>query len=233
MTSNPSPAYVGRVSAAFNDNGVGVRGDMKAVVRAVLSDPEARGNLKTDPDYGHLREPVLFVTGILRRFGPTSQPGSPVACKNESDGVINGITSALDQDVFNPPSVFNYYQMDYVLQNTTLSAPEFGIFSTGTALKRPNFVNQMVFGAGIPRDGNALCGTRIDLARWQQIAQSDPTGGLLVDTLSREYLAGAMSPAVRSQILTAVQAVSPTDSLKRARTAVYLTATAPQFQVLR
>jgi hypothetical protein len=57
VTSNPTPAYVGRVAAKFNDNGSGVRGDLKAVVRAILLDPEARGNVKTDPDYGHLREP--------------------------------------------------------------------------------------------------------------------------------------------------------------------------------
>jgi uncharacterized protein (DUF1800 family) len=233
VTSNPTPAYVRRVARVFNDNGGGVRGDMRAVIRAILTDPEARGNFKTDPDYGHLREPVLYATNIIRSMNPLSQTGAPAACKGLSDGVINGVTLVLDQDVFNPPSVFNYYPMDYVLQGTTLDAPEFGIFSTGTALKRPNFVNAMVFGPGIARDANALCGTRIDLARWQSLAQADPSGTLLVDTLNREFLNGSISAPVRGHVLTAVQAVAPSDTLKRARTALYLVLTSPQFQVQR
>ena len=233
VTSNPTPAYVGRVSAVFNDNGRGIRGDLGAVVRAILTDPEARGNLKTDPDYGHLREPVLFVTNILRPANPTANINAGGGCNNQSDGVINSATLVLDQDVFNPPSVFNYYPLDYTLQNTNLYAPEFGIFSTGTALKRPNFVNQMVFGTGIARTGDAPCGTKIDISRWQSLASSDASGVLLVDTMNREILHGSMSPQVRSHILTAVQAVASTNSLKRAQTALYLTATSSQFQVQR
>jgi len=233
VTSNPTPAYVGRVSAVFNDNGQGIRGDLKAVVRAILTDPEARGNLKTDPDYGHLREPVLFVTNILRPLNPTANTNSSGSCNGQSDGVLNGVTLVLDQDVFNPPSVFNYYPLTYTLQNTELYAPEFGIFSTGTALKRPNFVNQMVFGTGIVSTSDAPCGTKIDVSRWQSLASADTSGVLLVDTINTEILHGSMSPQVRGHILTAVQAVAPADSLKRARTALYLVATSPQFQVQR
>ncbi len=233
VTSNPTPAYIGRVSKVFNDNGQGIRGDLKAVVRAILTDPEARGNLKTDPDYGHLREPVQFVTNILRPLNATSNTNAAGGCNNQSDGVLNTVTLTIDQDVFNPPSVFNYYPMDYSLQNTDLAAPEFGIFSTGTALKRPNFVNQMIFGNGIVTTGDAPCGTRIDLSRWQSLAAADGSGALLVDTLNTEILHGSMSPPVRSHILTAVQAVAADNSLKRARTAIYLAATSAQFQVQR
>ncbi len=233
VTSNPSAAYVRRVAAAFNNNGSGIRGDMKTVIRAILTDPEARGNFKTHPDYGHLREPVVFLTGFLRNMNPTAQPGSPNACKNQSDGVLNGVTQLLDQDVFNPPSVFNYYPMDYVLQGTTLTAPEFGIFSTGTALKRPNAVNSLIFGIGIPRDGNATCGTRLDLSRWIALAESDASGAILVDTMNRDFLHGAMSAGMRNHVIGAVQAVASTDHLKRARTALYLVLTSPQFQVQR
>jgi uncharacterized protein (DUF1800 family) len=233
VTSNPTPAFTGRVAAVFNDNGQGIRGDLGAVVRAILTDPEARGNLKTDPDYGHLREPVLFVTNILRPANPTANLNASGDCNNQSDGVLNGVTLGLDQDVFNPPTVFNYYPLDYALQNSNLSAPEFGIFSTGTALKRPNFVNQMVFGSGIIRAGDAPCGTKINTARWQLLAAADASGALLVDSLNTEILHGSMSPPVRSHLLTAVQAVAPTDSLKRARTALYLVTTSPQFQVQR
>jgi uncharacterized protein (DUF1800 family) len=247
VTSNPTPAYVGRVSAVFRDNGQGIRGDLKAVIRTILLDPEARGNLKTDPNYGKLREPVLFVTNTLRPFNPTANNNItvPVSCNGRSDGVINGITQTLDQDVFNPPSVFNYYPMEYVIPNTPLSGPEFGIFSTGTALKRPNFVNQMAPPNSSGANGilavaatsaiptNVPCGTQIDLTRLQLLSQSDSTGALLLDTLNREMMHGSMSTPVRNGFLTAIQAVSAANTLKRARTAYYLVATLPQYQVQR
>jgi uncharacterized protein (DUF1800 family) len=247
VTSNPTPAYVGRISAVFNDNGRGVRGDLKSVIRAILLDPEARGNLKTDPDYGKLREPVLFVTSVLRPFGPAANNNItvPAACNGQSDGVINGITQSLDQDVFNPPNVFNYYPMDYTIPNTPLSGPEFGIFSTGTALKRPNFVNQMAPANSTGTTGilavtptsvvptSFPCGTRIDLTRLQTLAASDSTGAALIDTLNRELMHGSMSAPVRNEFLTAIQAVASTNTLKRARTAFYLVTTLNQYQVQR
>lgn len=244
VTSNPTPAYVGRVAAVFNNNGQGTRGDLKAVVKAILLDPEARGNLKTDPNYGKLREPVLYVTSVLRPFNPTANNNIsvPAACNGLSDGVINDITQPLDQDVYNPPTVFNYYSMDYVIPSTPLSGPEFGIFSTGTALKRPNFVNQMAppnttGSTGILAVSGAAsstpCGTRIDLTRLQNLAAADSTGALLLDTLNTELMHGTMSPQLRSTFLTAIQAVASANTLKRARTAVYLVTTSMQYQVQR
>jgi uncharacterized protein (DUF1800 family) len=244
VTSNPTPAYVGRVSAVFNDNGQGARGDLKAVVRAILLDPEARGDIKTDPDYGKLREPVQYITNVLRPFNPSANNNTtvPASCNGQSDGVINGITQTLDQDVFNPPTVFNYYSLDYIIPGTPLAGPEFGIFSTGTALKRPNFINQMAppnssGTTGILAVSGATssnpCGTRIDLSRLQTLAAADTTGAALVDTLNRELMHGSMSAGVRGDILTAVQAVSSANTLKRARTAYYLVTTLNQYQVQR
>src|SRR5438552_3262322 len=94
VTSNPSPAYVGRCSAAFANNGSGVRGDMKAVITAILLDPEARGDTKTDPNYAHLREPVLLMTHLLRAFNAVT------------DGVLvtstgGSFSTPLGQNVFN------------------------------------------------------------------------------------------------------------------------------------
>ncbi len=244
VTSNPTPAYVGRVSAIFRDNGQGTRGDLKAVFRAILLDPEARGNIKTDPDYGKLREPVLFVTSVLRQFNPTANNNIsvPASCSGQSDGAINTLTQGLDQDVWNPPTVFNYYPMDYIIPNTPLAGPEFQIFSTGTTLKRPNVINQFA-PANLTTSGGIIavagaasnfpCGTRIDLARLQTSISADPTGANLVDILNRELMNGSMNPAVRQEILNAVQAVTSTNSLKRARTALYLATTASQYQVQR
>lgn len=244
VTSNPTPAYVGRVSAIFRDNGQGTRGDLKAVFRAILLDPEARGNIKTDPNYGKLREPVLFLTSILRPFNPTANNNIsvPVSCNGQSDGSINTLTQGLDQDVWNPPTVFNYYPMDYIIPNTPLAGPEFQIFSTGTALKRPNVINQFA-PANVTTSGGIIavagaasnfpCGTRIDLSRLQNLISADTTGTSLVDSLNRDLMNGSMNPAVRQEILNAVQAVTSTNTLKRARTALYLAATASQYQVQR
>jgi uncharacterized protein (DUF1800 family) len=242
VTSNPTPAYVGRIAAIFRDNGQGIRGDLKAVFRAILLDPEARGNIKTDPNYGKLREPVLFITSVLRLFNPTANNNIsvPASCNGLSDGSINTLTQGLDQDVWNPPTVFNYYPMDYTIPNTSLAGPEFQIFSTGTALKRPNVMNQfapanLTTSGGIAATtgvaSNIPCGTRIDIARLQSLISADTTGASLVDILNRDLMNGSMSAAVRQDILTAVQAVSSTNTLKRARTALYLVATSPQYQV--
>lgn len=235
VSSNPTPAFVKRIADVFSDrqNGGIDRGNLAKVIRAILLDPEARGNNKTDPDYGHLKEPVLYTTGFLRALDAKSANRASL-----SDGVINGITLNLDQDVFNPPNVFNYYVFQNTLPSTNLYAPEFTIMTTGTALKRPNFINQFVFnatGTGIPvnNPNNIPLGTSISLARYQPLATADSTGVQLVDALNTELMHGAMSSAVRTQILNAVQAVSSANSLKRTQTAIYLVTTSPQYQVLR
>ncbi|TRZ68882.1 MAG: DUF1800 domain-containing protein [Rhodocyclaceae bacterium] len=104
ITSNPSPAYVSRVASAFNDNGSGVRGDMQAVVRAILLDAEARGGMRGESGYGHLREPALFIAQFYRSLGGVS------------DGVwLKDRSSELGQNLFYPDTVFNYYPADYTL----------------------------------------------------------------------------------------------------------------------
>ena len=227
VTSDPTPAYVGRVAGVFNDNGSGVRGDMKAVVRAILLDPEARGDIKTDPNYGKLREPVQFVTNVLKGLNVSS-----AALTGQSDGVLTVYTNPLAQNPFNSPTVFNYYSPDYVIPGTTLLGPEFGIMTTGTAIARANVINNVAF-SGIPVTENTPEGTRIHLADLEALAAADPSGNLLLDDLDYRLLHGRMSPEMRAAILPAILAVSAADPLTRARTAVYLVATSSQFQIQR
>jgi uncharacterized protein (DUF1800 family) len=238
VTSNPSPAYVERVAAVFNNNGAGVRGDLRAVVTAILLDPEARGDVKTDPNYGHLREPVLFITNILRAFNARSADGTTT-----SDGYLAPRSTEMDQDLFRPPTVFSYFPADNGVPGSNLSGPEFGILSTATSLKRANFVNQIVFN-GIPRTTDLAQtspqGTALDLTALQALA-ADPQQ--LVDALNTRIspsvvplMHGTMTTAMRSSIISAVQSIPTTDpqyQLKRARTAVYLVATSSQYQVER
>src|SRR2546430_3198755 len=123
VTSNPSPAYVGRCAAAFANNGSGVRGDMKAVITAILLDPEARGDVKTDPNYGRLREPVQFILNMLRTFNATSDgalfnfTSGNFACGRT---FLSPFSTCMGQDLFNPPTVFSYYPADYNLPGTNL-----------------------------------------------------------------------------------------------------------------
>jgi hypothetical protein len=117
--------------------------------------------------------------------------------------------------------------------------PEYAILTTGTALKRPNFANQMIFApiatGGIPANAanNIPNGTSITMSRMQALVAADPTGGELVDMLNRLMLHGSMSQSMRDSIMQAVQAVASTNTLKRAQTAVYLVATSSQYEVQR
>ncbi|MGI8812916.1 MAG: DUF1800 domain-containing protein [Pyrinomonadaceae bacterium] len=227
VTSNPTPAYVGRVAAAFNNNGLGVRGDMKAVVRAILTDPEARGDVKTDPNYGKLREPVQLVTNIARQFDVKSANlGGP------SDGVVNNLASAIGQNAFNSPTVFNFYPPDYMIPGTALPGPEFAIMTTSTSIGRANLGNSMVY-SQIGVSENAPAGTKIDLTAMQALVAADPSCNRLLDVLNDRMLGGTMSADMRQSILTAITSIAASSTLARAQGAVYLVATSSQYQVQR
>ena len=215
VTGNPSPAYIQRVASAFNDNGSGVRGDMKAVITAILMDPEARRGddpataVGTD---GHLQEPILYMTGLLRAFGATSD-GSNLAYYGGDMG----------QQALFSPSVFNFYSPSYVIPGTTMYGPEFQILTTATSLNRVNWTNNFVF-------GSIGSGTTVDFSSYATQA-SNPTA--LLGSLNTLMLHGSMSSDMQSSILTAMQTV-PTGSnqgLQEAQAAIYLIGTSSQYQV--
>jgi Protein of unknown function (DUF1800) len=228
VTSDPTPAYVGRVAAVFNNDGAGNRGNMKAVIKAIMLDPEARGDVKTDPAYGKLREPVQAVTNVLRQFNVRNAAGTA-----PSDCNINPRSAALGQDVYRAPTVFNYFPADYIVPGTSVVGPEFGILNTGSSMARANLMNTLVFGTIAVSNPDTPQGTSLDLTGLQALAAADSTGGLLLDELNNKMMHGAMSSQMRSSILTATTAVAATDSLGRARAALYLVATSSQYQVQR
>ena len=218
VTSNPSPAYISRVAAAFNNDGKGVRGNLKAVVTAILSDAEARGASKTDAAYGKLREPVLYLTGMARAVGTTS------------DGVyFPGQSNTLGQNLFYPPTVFNYYSPDYVIPDANIVGPEFQLQNAGTAIARYNIANTFTFGTIGPLSSlPGATGTQPNWTALQKLAASPKN---LIAELNTLLLHGTMSAAMQATILTAVNAVAATDTLTRAKTAFYLTVTSPEYQV--
>jgi uncharacterized protein (DUF1800 family) len=220
VTSNPSPAYVSRVSAVFNNDGTGVRGNLKAVITAILTDPEARGDAKTDPAYGKLREPVLFLTGAARAVGTSS------------DGVFFGQQARnLGQDVFNAPSVFNFYPPSYVVPGTTVLGPEFALQNASTAINRYNFANTFAFGTIPPLA--TLPGATGTQPNWTPLQALAANPAALVAELNALLMQGTMPAAMQATLLAAIAAVPPSDTLTRAKTAFYLTITSPQYQVER
>jgi uncharacterized protein (DUF1800 family) len=220
VTGDPSPQYVARVATVFNDNGQGSRGDLKAVVQAILLDPEARGDVKLDAGYGKLREPVLFMMGAAR------------AVNTKSDGVyFGGAGAGLGQNLFNSPSVFNYYPPDHVLPATGDTAPEFAIQNSSTFINRENVVNTLTFGTIAPLTTyvNAM-GTQPDWSALQAVAGD---ANALCDKLDGLLLHGTMSAAMRAGLVAAINSASSTDMVLRAKTAYYLVITSSDYQVER
>lgn len=229
VTSDPSPAYVSRVAAAFNNNGYGVRGDMKAVIRAIVLDPEARGDVKTAPRYGKMREPVQIMTSLTRNFPALAFNG-----EGPSDGgVFSFYGNQMGQNPFYAPTVFNYFLPDHVVAGTTILAPEFDIFNTGTAVKRTNMISVLVFNGFPPNATDSLRGSSLNMTPWIPFSEADASGAVLVDALNARMLHSTMSAQQRSLILTAVQAVPATDHLTRVRTVAYLIAASSQYQIQR
>jgi len=112
VTSNPAPAYVGRCSAAFANNGSGVAGRHQGGAYGHLARSEARGDVKTDPNFGHLREPVLLIDASAARV----QTPRPMGCWLRTLAAVS--VRLLGQNVFNPPTVFSYFPADFGLPGT-------------------------------------------------------------------------------------------------------------------
>jgi uncharacterized protein (DUF1800 family) len=222
VTSNPSPGYVSRVAAVFANNGQGVRGDLSAVVRAILEDTEARGAAPATAVFGHLREPALFITSTLRSLG------------GQSDGVLlRGASSAMGQPIFDPETVFSFYPPTYQIPGTQTFAPEFGIQNAATGLARANFVNTVIMQGGAAADPtvSGSTGTGINLTPF--LGAADNTA--LIAQLNQTLMHGSLSADASNIILTAANSIAAgsTDPFAASRAASYLMLTSAQYQVER
>jgi uncharacterized protein (DUF1800 family) len=226
VTSNPSPAYVARVAAAFNNNGRGVRGDLAAVVRTILLDPEARA---TPAASAKLREPVLRVTHWMRAFGATSTSG---------EYTLGGDLDAVGQRVFWPTSVFGYFRPGYVPAGTALAtagatAPEFQIVNEGSTAAWVNMARQIADG------GIGWTVNRFELSSPMTTPISLVSTGnvsALIEHLNLLLFAGTMSAELKSDILDAVNSVRGSDANShnyRARIALFMALASPEYLVQR
>ena len=227
VTSNPSSAYIKRVATVFDSGsftvsgatfGSGQRGDLQAVIAAILLDAEARrGDDPTTANGadGKLREPILYIAASLRAFGATSDGLGPV-----------NFATSMSEPPMESPSVFNFFPPDYGIPGTNLLGPEFALQTTATALVRANFVNSFVF-------GSIGGGTTVSFTPYANLAASPDASGQLMDSLNALLLHGSMSSSARASVLAAVNAVpaGANQNLQRAQDAIYLILSSSQYQV--
>ena len=211
VTGNPSPDYILRVVTVFNDN----RGDLKAVVKAILTDPEARagdsGIGSDTASFGHLREPVLLVENLLRGLKGSVADSS----------TIYAYTSNLGQNLLSEPSVFSYFSPQYRVAGGLLG-PEYQIHNTQTAVTRSNYIYAAIY------NGKLDAGTTFDISEFTAAATTSPAA--LKALINGRFFHGAMSTGVQTAIDTAL--IGLTAAADKAKAALYIALTASEFQVI-
>ncbi len=242
-TSNPSPAYVARVAAVFNDNGNGVRGDLRAVVRAILLDHEARNGVAQRPEFGKLREPVLRLSHLFRAFDAVPRPQSdwdlPPAVSAYSSPAqwnIRDVHNVAGQNVLHAPSVFNFFRPDYAppgpIANAGLVGPEFQLASENFVVAMTNLLN---FHVQDVEPGEYQYWSYLQLD--DELALVDQPNRLL-DRLDLLLTNGTMSNTLRDRILNHLQdpsfdfeADKAVADLGRVRDAISLIINSPEYLV--
>ncbi len=221
VTSNPSAAYVGRVAAVFNDNGTGLKGDLKAVLKAVLLDDEARSDAHlTDTAFGKLREPMLRFLAWARAFKANS-PSGAWAIPNTTDP-----GTRLGQSPGRSPSVFNFFRPGYVPPNSdigthALVAPEFQITNESSVVGYVNYMQRAV--------STGIADVRADYTSLLPLVTSSQA---LLTELNLLLAAGQLSAATLAPIQTALDSINvSTDAGKNNRlyAALTLVLAAPEF----
>jgi uncharacterized protein (DUF1800 family) len=225
VTSNPSPAYVARIGAVFNNDGSGVKGNLKAVVKAILLDDEARSSAKlTDASFGKQREPVLRLAAWARFTGATSTADAWTV-GNTSDPA-----SRLAQSPLRSGSVFNFFRPGYAPPNSAvgsagLVAPEFQITNESSVVGYLNYMQGVVKnGAGDVK------------STYTALLPMADTAATLVDEINVVLAAGQLSSASVTLITAAVNGMAAgTDAarLNRIYTALVLVLAAPEFIILK
>ncbi len=217
VTSTPSPAYVQRVASVFVDNGSHVRGDMKAVLTAIFTDQEARaGDTDSKADGGHLREPILWVTALMRGLGFTNTDA------NGSYYSLSNYTNSLGERPYRSGSVFNFFPPSYVIPGTTINAPEFGLENTASVVLRLSLADSIV--------NNKISGFTVDLSATSAFGQMASNPGNLVDALGALFLHAQMDSNMRTAIINQITPL--TNMAQRVRVATYLVVTSSEYKIL-
>jgi uncharacterized protein (DUF1800 family) len=224
VTSNPSPGYVRRVATVFNNNGSGVRGDLGAVVKAILLDPEARPDLAMEID-GKIKEPLLRLTQLFRAYNATSISGRyPL--------VASYILFA--QGPLQSPSVFNFFSPFYAppgeIRDSGLVAPELGIATEYQNTLFTNYMFGQVFGLNQTNQSLGDDDVYIDFSEEMLIADD---ADALINMVADKLLGGQISDTLRNEIGGMLALIPETDTAIRAAETIYFVVTSPEFAYQR
>ncbi len=226
--SNPQPPYVERVAKAFNDNGKGERGDMKAVLRAILLDPDVRLHQRAEgPLAGKLKEPVVRFVSYFRAFNAKPASGYYIV-RDLSD------PSDLYQSPLRAPSVFNFYRPDSTLPGqpafSPVLAPEFSLVTTNAVTEWGNFFSEfMMQGWGRSEPSNHI---KPDYSVLESLAQSDPPR--MIDELAMLLQAGTLTPSFRAELIDAIGKIRiepGTAPIERVYVALWLMVNSPEYLI--
>ena len=235
VSSNPSPAYVARVAQYFNNNGDGERGDLKAVIKAILLDEEAReGHINMPTTFGKLREPLMRFSHLWRAFNAIARDGV-----NNEQYFVDGISTFegdLGQAILRSPSVFNFYLPEYSppgeLQNAGLFGPEFQIATEGNLVNTNNLLHEHIyrFNNVDERINSSSNGTLLDLESEALMASNIDT---LLDYLNKILLASSMSDEFRQNLKAHLVSITADSDvgINRVKDAIFMIMTSPEYLI--
>jgi len=228
VTSNPSPGYVFRVASVFDDNGVGVRGDLGAVVKAILMDPEARPATRMDTD-GKLKEPLLRLTQLWRAYDAKSDGGRYP---------IDYVWVFFGQGPLQAPHVFNFFSPFFAppgeIRDRGLTSPELQIATEYLNTFSSNFMFWQIFywNWQADRSDENITADTVLIDYSEEAALAGDVGAL-IDRVDDRLLAGGMSDNLRQKIAGVVNLIPADQAQLRAAETIYLTATSPEFAYQR
>jgi uncharacterized protein (DUF1800 family) len=243
ITSNPSPAYVNRVANIFVNNGAGIRGDMKAIIKAILLDPEAKScDTGEQPTQGALREPFIRYVQMNKAFNVSTTSGN---FRNS----MSTINQAVQQKPLSSPSVFNFFQQDYqpigVIEQANLVAPEFQITNTQTIMNYVNAVYRFIITENIADEASIYTNepasayaneiSNINIDNEVLLTNNDQLN-ILLDRLNLLLAGGRLSKSSISIIRNVLMEwpnSTATERKDKAKLAIYMVLTAPEYLIKR
>lgn len=223
-TSNPSTAYVRRVAEVFEDNGFGEKGDLRAVVKAILLDPEASPAMPMEID-GKLKEPLLRLTQLYKAYNATSASGKyPLV----------GSYILFAQGPLQSPSVFNFFSPFYAppgeIRDSSLVAPELEIATEFSNTLITNYMFGQVFGLNQTNEDLQEDDIYIDIREEMDVAADIDA---LIDMVAGKLLGGEISDTLRAEIRGMLERVPETDTAIRAAETIYFVVTSPEYAYQR
>ncbi len=219
VSSNPSPEYVARVATVFENDGTGVRGNLAAVISTILLDSEARaGDTRPQSTSGHLREPILWMTAVLRSLN-----GVPNSSSVANFNIMGQTLPKLGEASFRPVTVFSFYSPTYVVPASDTLGPEFELETSSGVIDELSVANAIVY--------NQFCSlVQVNLTSTGIFGQAAASGpGPLVDQIGSILLHSQVPAQMKSAIVSFITPMKTNDQIANA---AYLVITSPQYKII-